>query len=92
MHRIGSLVACVAILAGIPACVGCGSRPAAAPPLTIEDLPPAFLATAKQRFPRVRFDAVFRKPDGTLEIRGREKNGKVREVQIRPDGTVVELE
>ena len=74
--------------------VGCGeAQRAAAPlPLKFEDLPPAFVETARKELPGVRFDSAFRKPDGTLEIRGREKSGKVREVEIRPDGTVEEIE
>jgi hypothetical protein len=92
MRRIGRLGPWTAILPAIVVLAGCGSKPAAAPSVAIEDLPPAFVQTAKQRFPRVKFDEVFRKPDGTLEIRGREKNGKIRELQLRPDGTIIELE
>ena len=82
------------MVAGITAIAGCGSAqpPAATVPVAFEDLPPAFVKTAKKELPGVRFDSAFRKPNGTLEIRGREKNGKVREVEIRPDGTVEEVE
>ncbi len=81
-------------VAGMMALAGCGAAqsPAATVPVKFEDLPPAFVATAKKELPGVRFDSAFRKPNGTLEIRGREKNGKVREVEIRPDGTVEEIE
>ena len=83
----GFVVACVTA-------TGCGqgARPAATAPLKIEDLPPAFVETARKQLPGVKFDSAFRKPDGTLEIRGREKGGKVREVEIGTDGTVVEIE
>ena len=81
-------ITCVTALAGC----GTAEPPAALQPLKLEDIPPAFVETAKKELPGVRFDSVFRKPNGTLEIRGREKNGKVREVEIRPDGTIDEVE
>lgn len=98
MHRFHGTWRTPAILAvtvaGMTALAGCGAaQPSAATvPVKFEDLPPAFVATAKKELPGVRFDSAFRKPNGTLEIRGREKNGKVREVEIRPDGTVEEIE
>ena len=72
---------------------GCG-RPAAkqVEALRIEDVPPELVAIAREKLPDVRFDTVWRKPSGTFELRGKGKNGKIREVDIRPDGTVEEVE
>lgn len=72
-------------------------RHGAATPLTpktiaIDDVPPAFIETARRELPGVEFNEVWVKKDGTLEIRGKAKNGKIREVEIRPDGTVEEIE
>ena len=79
-------------LATLAAC-GCGAAP---PPgkttMRIEEVPPAFMETARRELPGVEFNEVWVKKDGTLEIRGRAKNGKVREVEIRPDGSVEEIE
>lgn len=47
---------------------------------------------AREKLPGVTFDTVWRKPSGTYEIRGKQKNGKIREVDIAPDGTIVEVE
>ena len=69
-----------------------GSRPASPRTMAIADVPPAFMETARKELPDVAFDEVWVKKDGTLEIRGKAKNGKVREVEIRPDGTVEEIE
>lgn len=82
------------VITFVTALAGCGApQPSATlEPLTLKDIPPAFIETAKKELPGVQFDSVFRKPNGTLEIRGREKNGKVREVEIRPDGTIEEVE
>jgi hypothetical protein len=60
--------------------------------MNIADVPPAFMETARKELPDVVFDEVWVKKDGTLEIRGKAMNGKVREVEIRPDGTVEEIE
>ena len=51
------------------------------------------MKTAKEKLPEVvTFMDAFRKENGTLEIRGKEKNGKIREIGIRPDGTVADIE
>jgi len=79
-------------LATLAAC-GCGAtQPAATTTMRIEEVPPAFMETARRELPGVEFNEVWVKKDGTLEIRGRAKNGKVREVEIRPDGSVEEVE
>lgn len=74
--------------------VGCSRRQAAAPDasMRIEDVPPELMKIAQKELPGVTFDAVWRKPSGTLEIRGKAKNGKVREVEVRPDGSIEEVE
>ena len=72
---------------------GCSRpQPAAPPPLRIEDVPPEIMKVAREQLPDVAFDTVWRKPSGTFEIRGKARNGKVREVEVRPDGTVEEVE
>jgi len=72
---------------------GCG-QPAGKPveTLRIEDVPPELIAIAREKLPNVRFNTVWRKPSGMFELRGKAKNGKIREVDIRPDGTVKEVE
>ena len=83
----------VAVSAAMVSAVGCGEA-TKAPPKTmrLSDVPAAFMETARKELPGVDFDEVWVKKDGTLEIRGKAKNGKVREVEIRPDGTVEEIE
>ncbi len=78
---------------GIEPAVGCGEAKKAPPKtMRISDVPAAFMETARKELPNVDFDEVWVKKDGTLEIRGKAKNGKVREIKIRPDGTVEEIE
>lgn len=75
---------------------GCGTAPRtgqeAAAALRLEDVPPELMAIARQQLPGIEFDTVWRKPSGTYEIRGKARNGKIREVDIRPDGTIEEVE
>lgn len=88
-----SVLAAVAAALAVVAPAGCGRTTApAAKTLAISEVPAAFLETARKELPGVNFTDVWVKKDGTLEIRGRAANGKVREVEIRPDGSVAEIE
>lgn len=60
--------------------------------MRLDEVPAAFMETARKELPGVDFSEAWVKKDGTLEIRGKAKNGKVREIDIRPDGTVEEVE
>jgi len=86
-----------ALLSGVAGClalglsVGCGARPAPGKKtMRIDEVPPAFMETARRELPGIEFNEVWVKKDGTLEIRGKAANGKIREVEIRPDGSVEE--
>ncbi|MEI6686455.1 MAG: hypothetical protein WCN64_09975 [Planctomycetota bacterium] len=47
---------------------------------------------AQAKVPGMLFTEAFLKKDGTYEIRGKTKTGKVREVEVKADGTFVDLE
>ncbi len=72
---------------------GCGSL-GEGPKVQIkmEEVPPAALKTAQEKLPGMLFTEAFLKKDGTYEIRGKTKTGKVREVEVKADGTFIELE
>lgn len=77
----------------IAACAaGCGEGRQKLETLRLEDVPPDLMKIAQEQLPGVVFDTVWKKASGTLEIRGKAKNGKIREVDIRPDGTIEEVE
>jgi hypothetical protein len=42
--------------------------------------------------PDVKFDSARIRPNGDYEVRGKNAQGKVREVEMTPDGKVVEIE
>lgn len=75
--------------------VGCGDAPIPGSGITVmklEDVPPELVKAAQEKLPGVTFDTAWRKASGTYEIRGKQKNGKIREVDIEPNGTIVEVE
>ena len=92
--RKGIRSSIVAMLVAVAA--GCGTDAApTAPhltPLRLEDVPPELMVIARQELPGIEFDTAWRKASGTYEIRGKAKNGKIREIDVRPDGTVEEVE
>lgn len=71
---------------------GCGGEQRTVTTLRLDEVPPELMAVARQQLPGVEFDTAWKKANGTFEIRGRARNGKIREVDIRPDGSVEEVE
>lgn len=78
------------VLAGLVGCGSVGEGPKVQ--VKLEDVPPAAMKTAKEKLPGMNFTEAFMKKDGTYEIRGKTKTGKVREVEVKADGTFVDLE
>jgi hypothetical protein len=70
--------------------IGCGGSQGEMVPL--DQVPQPFLKTAKEKLPEVTFDHARKLPNGNYEIRGKAKNGKVREVELNSSGEVVEIE
>lgn len=90
MPRYGFLIAIFSL-----ALFGCGEAPMPGRGITVmklEDVPPELVKAAQEKLPGVTFDTAWRKASGTYEIRGKQKNGKIREVDIEPNGTIVEVE
>jgi hypothetical protein len=71
--------------------LGCGEKPPPKTALDLKAIPPEILKVAREKLPGVTFDSAYREPSGSYELRGKDKTGKVREIDIRPDGTVEEL-
>lgn len=80
------------IVLALIAVSGCGQKPPPKTPMELKDVPPNIMKVAKEKLPGVTFDSAFREANGSYELRGKEKNGKVREIDIRPDGTVEEIQ
>ena len=71
---------------------GCGEKREQKTPMELKDVPPEVMKVAREKLPGVKFDAAFKEGNGNYEVRGREKSGKTREIDIRPDGTVEEVQ
>ncbi|WP_020473271.1 hypothetical protein [Zavarzinella formosa] len=82
------------LLSGITflALAGCGESKERKTTLDIKDVPPDIMKVAKQNLPDVTFTTAWKKANGTFEVQGKNKNGKIREIDIRPDGSVEEIE
>jgi predicted small lipoprotein YifL len=88
-----TLIAAVLLAALALALAGCPGEPKGKKtPLELKDVPADILKVAKEKLPGVTFDAVYREPNGSYELRGKDRTGKVREIDIRPDGTVEEIQ
>ena len=83
-----------ALLLGMSAfaLAGCGEKKAQKTPMELKDVPPEIMKVANEKLPGVKFDAAWREPNGSYEVRGKDKSGKTREIDIKPDGTVEEVQ
>ena len=83
-----------ALLVGLSALTltGCGGKKGQKTPMDLKDVPPEIMKVAKEKLPGVTFDSAWREANGSFEVRGKTKTGKVREIDIAPDGTVTELD
>ena len=72
--------------------VGCGEKTPKGENVELDKVPEAVMKVAKEKLPGVTFDQAWKTPNGNYEVRGKAKNGKVRDIQVKPDGTVVEVD
>jgi hypothetical protein len=78
------------------AAFGCGSTPPKGDPIVpIEQVPPKVMDVARKELPGFTVDTVYKmKIEGkdAFEVRGKDKRGKVREVEVSADGAVIAIE
>ena len=73
--------------------VGCGGAATQnRDEIPLADVPENVMKVAKEKLPDVTFDKAWRKKNGEYEVSGKNKKGKVREIDIKPDGTVTDIE
>ena len=72
--------------------VGCGEKKPSGENVELEKVPEPVMKVAKEKLPDVKFEQAWKTPTGNYEVRGKNKNGKVRDIQVKPDGTVVEVD
>ena len=76
--------------------VGCASNPPESDPIVpLDHVPPKVMEVARKTLPGFTFDTVYKmKVDGkdAYEVRGKNKRGKVREVEVSATGEVLAIE
>jgi uncharacterized membrane protein YkoI len=75
--------------------LGCQGEPQADPIVPMEQVPQKVLEVARHELPGYTFDTVYKmKIDGkdAYEVRGKDKKGKVREVEVSATGEVLAVE
>jgi hypothetical protein len=60
--------------------------------VSLNEVPEPLVKKAEATLPEVKFDHARKLSNGNYEIRGKAKNGKVREVELNSTGDVVEIE
>jgi hypothetical protein len=70
---------------------GCGSQ-AREKLVPLDAVPAAVLETARQKLPDVEFEQALKRSDDRYEVRGKDKRGKVRNVNLTAAGEVLEIE
>jgi hypothetical protein len=71
--------------------VGCGGS-TSGELVPLDKVPEGMLQTAKEKLPEVQFESALKRSDGSYEVRGKDKQGKVRDVEFSATGEVVEIE
>jgi hypothetical protein len=79
-----------AVLIILVALAGCGQPTAA--PVPLEQVPASIMKISQEKLPDVKFDRAVRRADGSYEISGKDKKGKVRDVELTASGEVTEVE
>jgi len=86
--RTKSLIAVLCFLA-----IGCGGRHESDEVVPIDKLPSAALKAAQEKLPGVKFDTAWKeKGTDAYEIRGKTKDGKMRDAKVTSDGKVLEVD
>jgi hypothetical protein len=69
-----------------------GCAPEKVQPVPLEKVPEKVMKVAREKLPNVKFDSAWMTRKGNYEVRGKTPEGKTRDIQITPDGEVVEID
>ena len=86
-----SVVMMLALTLSLLLVVGCESKPKGEN-VDLDKVPEPVMKVAKEKLPDVKFEQAWKTPNGNYEVRGKGKNGKVRDIQVKPNGDVVEVD
>jgi hypothetical protein len=74
---------------------GCGGQRETQETVPLDQLPPGALDLAHKKLPDVKFDSARKakyQGQDAIEIRGKNKQGKIREVEVDLNGNLLEVE
>ena len=74
---------------------GCGEYFEKTEMVPIEKVPEVVMKVAKEKLPGVKFDSAWTEKDGgktVYEVRGKSADGKIRDIKVSLDGTVLEVD
>jgi uncharacterized membrane protein YkoI len=83
------------VLSFVALACDCEKEPTADQIVPMEQVPPKVMEAARKELPGYTFDTVYKmKIEGNdaYEVRGKNKRGKVREVEVSATGEVLEVE
>ena len=61
-------------------------------PIALDQVPASIMKISQEKLPDVKFDRAVKRSDGSYEISGKDKKGKVRDVELTATGEVTEVE
>jgi len=82
----------IALCSILAVVVGCGSNAAVDQSISVDEVPAPLRKIAVEKLPNVTFDRATKRGDGSYEIRGKDKKGKVRDIDLTAGGDVIEIE
>ena len=85
MRQLSVLLLLVSLL-------GCGESHSKDANVPIEQVPEPVMKMAKDKLPGVNFEQAWKTRNGNYEVRGKAKDGKVRDIQVTPSGEVIEVD
>jgi uncharacterized membrane protein YkoI len=74
---------------------GCGEKGENDVPTPLDKVPPEVMRIATEKLPGVKFDSAYKETkEGkeVFEVRGKTKEGKIRDVEVTADGKVLEVD
>jgi hypothetical protein len=77
------------------AAVGCGEKGESDVPMPLDKVPPSVVKVAEEKLPGVRFESAYKETKGgkeVYELRGKTKEGKIRDLEVTADGQVMEVD
>ena len=79
----------------LAATAGCGDNRENDVPMPLDQVPKAIMKVAEEKLPGVKFDSAYKETkDGkdVFELRGKTKDGKIRDVEVTADGKVLDVD